>query len=94
MIMTEEPSGHIGKTEGEFSVCQFFVDGSYEYVRRRVSVEEAIHAVKHYTQSKAVQLGIVQRVIITDGYDCINFEWRADLGIIFPPPPKGHKEAN
>jgi hypothetical protein len=23
-------------TEGEFSVCQFFEDGSYEYVRRSV----------------------------------------------------------
>jgi len=27
--------------EGEFSVCQFFEDESYEYVRRFVSAEES-----------------------------------------------------
>jgi hypothetical protein len=35
---------HVGTTQGEFSVCQFFEDGQYEYTRRWVSAEEAVTA--------------------------------------------------
>jgi hypothetical protein len=63
-------------TNGEFSVCQFFEDGSYEYVRRFVSAEEAVKAAIHYTTSVGAQIGITKRVIITDGGDCINWEWK------------------
>jgi len=28
---------------------------------------------------------MVKRVIITDGGDCINFEWKKGEGIVFPP---------
>jgi hypothetical protein len=69
----------------EFSVCQFFEDGSYEYVRRFVPIEEAMKAATHYCASVAVTLGIVVRVIITDGGDCICFEWKRGEGITFPP---------
>ena len=75
--------------EGEFSVCQFFPDGSYEYVRRNVSAEEAVTAVKHYTTSVGARIGITKRVIITDGDDCVNFEWEFGKGITFPPQSKG-----
>lgn len=68
---------------GEFSVCQFFKDGTHEYVRRGVSAEEAVNAAKHYTESVAVRMGWVTRVIITDGGDCINFEWQNGKGITF-----------
>lgn len=68
----------------EFSVCQFFMDGSYEYVRRFVSMEEAVEAVKHYCTSVGARMGLVTRVIITDGGDCINFEWTKEKGVIFP----------
>lgn len=68
----------------EFSVVQFFKDGSYEYVRRFVYPEEAVTAFKHYTTNVAVSLGIISRVIITDGGDCINAEWVAGKGIVFP----------
>jgi hypothetical protein len=63
-------------TNGEFSVCQFFEDGSYEYVRRFVSAEEAVKAAIHYTTSVGARMGITKRVIITDGGDCINWEWK------------------
>ena len=59
----------------EFSVCQFFKNGSYEYVRRYVSAEEAVKAFHHYTTNVASRVGIVTRVIITDGGDCISMEW-------------------
>jgi len=75
--------------EGEFSVCQFFPDGSYEYVRRNVSAEEAVTAVKHYTTSVGARIGTTKRVIITDGGDCVNFEWEFGKGITFPPQLKG-----
>jgi hypothetical protein len=72
---------------GEFSVAIFFPDGSYEYVRRYVSAEEAVHAAQVYTSNPAAKLGITKRVIITDGGDCCNWEWQAGKGVVFPPPP-------
>lgn len=72
-------------TEGEFSVCQFFQHGSYEYVRRRVGAEEAVKTAKHYTTSIGARLGTTKRVIITDGSDCTNFEWRFGEGVVYPP---------
>jgi hypothetical protein len=68
----------------EYSVCQFFEDGSYEYVRRYVSAEEAVKAAEHYINSVAAKLGLVKRVIITDGGDCTNFEWKSGEGIVYP----------
>ena len=76
---------------GEFSVCQFFKDDTYEYVRRFVSAEEAVKAAKHYTQSVGARLGTTKRVIITDGGDSTNFEWKYGEGITFGGPEK--KEA-
>lgn len=69
-----------------FNVCQFFEDGQYEYVRRRVSPEEAAKAFKQYTSNPASKLGIVKRVIITDSGDCTNAEWVFGKGVVFPKP--------
>lgn len=62
--------------EKEFSVCQFFKDDSYEYVRRWVSAEQAVEASLHFVTSVAARLGMVKRVIITDGGDNTCFEWK------------------
>lgn len=69
-----------------FSVCQFFDDGSYEYVRRNVPAEEAVTAARHYCNSISAQVGLTKRVIITDDDDCIVFEWKEGT-VIFPPNP-------
>lgn len=82
-------SERIGKTDGEFSVCQFFVDGTHEYVRRWVSVEEAMDAFAHYTNNMATFVGVVERVIVTDGDDYTNVEWKKGEGITYPPEFKG-----
>jgi hypothetical protein len=66
---------------GEFSVYQFFKDGTYERVRRYVSAEEAMQAAAHYTNNVAVHMGVTSRVIITDGGDFTCFEWLADKGV-------------
>jgi hypothetical protein len=70
--------------QGEFSVCQFFSDGSYEYVRRYVDADEAIKTFGHYTNNVATRAGITVRVIITDSGDCVNAEWRLNEGLVFP----------
>jgi hypothetical protein len=72
-------------TQGEFSVCQFFENGEYEYVRRGVGPEEAVEAAHHYCNSAGAKLGMTRRVIITDGGDETNFEWRFGEGVVFPP---------
>jgi len=72
--------------EGEFSVCQFFPNGQYEYVRRWVTAEEAFKAFQHYISSVGARAGTTVRVIITDGGDCTNAEWVRGKGITFPLP--------
>jgi hypothetical protein len=69
----------------EFSVCQFFRDGTYEYVCRFVSAEEAVRTAKDYSSNVSAQTGRTARVIITDGGDCINLEWQHGKGITYPP---------
>lgn len=67
----------------EYSVCQFFDNGSHEYVRRFVSAEEASKAFHHYCTSVGAKMGMTVRVIITDGGDCTNAEWQYGKGITF-----------
>jgi hypothetical protein len=69
-----------------FSVCQFFEDGSYEYVCRHVPIEQAVQKAKFYTTNVAATIGITKKVIITDDGDCINWEWQHGKGVVFPPP--------
>jgi hypothetical protein len=84
-----EPPAEEDEGPEEFSVAQFFADGSYEYVRRGVNALEAVRAARHYTHNVAAKLGIVDRVIITDGGDDTVFEWIKDRGITFPPEVAG-----
>jgi hypothetical protein len=69
----------------EFSVYQFFENDDYERVREFVSAEEAVQAAMHYTSSVGAKLGVVKRVIITDGGDCTCFEWLFGQGVVYPP---------
>lgn len=81
----------MGKGEREFSVCQFFIDGTHEYVRRYVTGEEAVNAARHYTNNVATKMGVVERVIITDGGDSTVFEWKLGEGITWPEEAKGRQ---
>ncbi len=71
-----------------FSVCQFFSDESYEYVRRNIDAKSAVEAAKHYTSSIGAQTGTTKRVIITDQDDYCVFEWKFGEGVTFPSPTK------
>jgi hypothetical protein len=75
----------------EFSVCQFFKGGSYEYVRRFVGPKEAVEAAHHYTHNVAAKIGVVERVIIVDGEDYTCFEWKSGEGVTFPPEAVGRQ---
>lgn len=79
---------------GEFSVCQFFMDDSYEYVRRFVPLSEAVDAAKHYCTSVGARIGTTVRVIITDAGDEICFEWIHGKGIVFPEELQRKPENN
>ena len=74
-----------------FSVYQFFANGSYERVRELVSAEEAVKAAHHYTYNVASKLGMVERVIITDGGDDCCLEWKRGEGVTFPPEMQGRQ---
>lgn len=76
-------------TTGEFSVVQFFVNGSYEYVRKHVDPKEAMDAFIHYCTSVASKSGLVREVIIKDGGDHTNYHWKHGEGIVFPEEYKG-----
>jgi hypothetical protein len=70
----------------EFSVYQYFPDDSYEAVVRFVEAQKAIQVAKQCCTSVGAKIGTTRRVIITDGGDCINFEWIFEKGIVFPTP--------
>ncbi len=69
----------------EFSVYQFLPDGIYERVREFVGADEAMKAFLHYTTNVATKMGFTERVIITDGGDCVVAEWKKGEGCTFPP---------
>lgn len=69
---------------GEFSVYQFFPDDSYEAVLRRVDPETAIKTAKALTESVGARIGTTKRIIVTDGGDCTNLEWKFGEGVVFP----------
>ncbi len=74
-------------TEGraEYSVWWWDRDGGQHEELRFVPARQAVEAAHRLTRGPAARLGMVQRVIITDGGDCINFEWR-DGRITFGGP--------
>ena len=71
-------------SENEFSVYWWDAQDGQHEEKRFVSAEEAFSAVERLTKGPASLLGIVNRVIITDGGDFTNFEWKKGLGVVFP----------
>ena len=77
-------------SDNEFSVCQFFPNDTYEYVKRYIGAKEAVETAKRLIDSVGGRIGTTRRVIITDGGDCTVFEWRFGEGVVFPP--RGHED--
>lgn len=70
--------------ENEFSVYQFFKNDVCECVARFVPAEEAVKKAQFFTTNVNASTGLIRRVIITDGGDCINWEWQFGKGVTFP----------
>ena len=73
-------------SDNEFSVCQFFEDGSCEYYKHFIGGFEAVKAAHFLSHNVAAKMGITRRVIITDGGDQCVFEWKHGEGVTFPTP--------
>jgi len=67
--------------DAEFSVYQFLSDGTTERVRSFVTAEEAVKAFMHYTGNVATMMGIVEKVMITDGGDHCVYQWEKGKGV-------------
>jgi hypothetical protein len=72
----------------EFSVAVFHDDGTYYYIIRWVNAERAFKAfrncirVAEHPRAEAPPV----KIIITDGGDCTNAEWKLGEGLTYPKP--------
>ncbi|PWT91992.1 MAG: hypothetical protein C5B54_04240 [Acidobacteria bacterium] len=73
-------------TTAEFSVYAFYDDADTEYHAECefVSAETAVRTAVSLVKSVAGRTGFIKRVIVTDGSDSINWEWRHGFGVVFP----------
>lgn len=67
---------------GEFSVSWWDITGAQVEELRGVDAETAVLRAKHLTSVPANI--VVDRVIITDAGDHLNFEWTKKDGVTFP----------
>jgi hypothetical protein len=62
--------------EGEFSVYWWDPEDRQYEEARFTDAETAVGAAVRLTRGPAAVMGIIKRVIITDGGDCCCFEWK------------------
>lgn len=79
---------------GQFSVFIFLPDDSHFAEARFIDAERAVGLARDITRRPAARLGIITRVIITDGGDCIVFEWIYRRGVTYPTPATSHANQN
>jgi hypothetical protein len=72
----------------EFSVYWYDASGFEHRELSFVSAKLAIHRTSALVESVAGRLGFIKRIIITDGGDYMNFEWKHSDGVTFPPESK------
>jgi len=70
--------------DGEFSVYWWDPDGHYHAERSFIDAETAVRLAFSLTERPAAKLGMIRRVIITDGGDFTNFEWKHGIGVTYP----------
>ncbi len=72
-------------SEAEFSVYWFDPEGLSYLEKGFLPARAAVELAKSLTTRPAVVLGIISRVIITDGGDHTVFEWKNGQGVTYPP---------
>jgi len=80
---------------GEFSVYQYFADDAgHERVASFIDAQSAVQLAAQLASSVGGRIGTTQRIIITDGFDFIAFEWLYGQGVVYPvkvPEEKSHE---
>ena len=76
---------------GEFSVFWWDPTGEHHTEKQFVDAQTAVETSASLIKRPAAQLGMIRRVIITDGGDCTNFEWKYGEGVTFPIEAKGYE---
>lgn len=71
-------------SEREFSLYWWDPDGSIHEELRFVGAEEAVKRSFTLANGPAAKMGIVKRIMITDGGDFCVFDWNSDAGVIWP----------
>jgi hypothetical protein len=71
-------------SDREFSLYWWDADGGQHEELRFVGAEEAVKRSFTLANGPASKLGIVKRIIITDGGDCCVFDWHSDQGVVWP----------
>lgn len=70
---------------GEFSVYWFDADECSYPELRGVDAKTSVEFAKGLTERPAALMGIIQRIVITDGGDFTVFEWKNGEGVTYPP---------
>ena len=71
-------------SEAEFSVYQFAEDGRYVRELSFVTDRTAVVMAMSLARSAAGRVGLIRRIIITDGGDFTVFEWKFGEGVTYP----------
>jgi hypothetical protein len=67
----------------EYSLYWWDRDGGQHEELRFVDAKTAVERAKSLSEGPASKLGMVKRIIITDGGDFTNFEWQHGIGVTF-----------
>lgn len=68
----------------EFSVVEFYADGTHLYIARWLDAESAVKMAKLCCDEHVNHPDIITKIIITDGGDFTVFEWQPDKGVTWP----------
>lgn len=68
----------------EFSVFWQDPDGNCHKERAFVSAKEAVECAHSLANRPATRMGIIRKIMITDGDDFTVFLWEHDKGVVFP----------
>jgi len=69
----------------QYSVAIFFRDGRYFYAMRWVTGEVAVRGFRRFCEGPQARAGLWHRIIVTDGGDFTNMEWKHGEGYTYPP---------
>ena len=68
-----------------FELIVFRFDGKSKSIKKDMTLEEACNATVQTVESIPAMFGLINRIILVDQDDYINFEWTFKDGVIFPP---------